>query len=321
MRRRLTALAAACLLLTGCTEFDKAPSPGEPKPKPIVPYDVYPLLKPAKKYLGVAYDGAGRTDKPLKTFEKQIGKRPNLVPLYADFDDEYPVDKVRSLWSSGVLPMIVWEPYKSSLQDIGAGVRDRHITRFAVTARDLGIPIVLNFAHEMNGGWYPWGTKKAQPADFLKAYRHVHDVFTDLGATNVIWVWSPNVLINNSMKLDPYWVGDAYADWVGPIGYFEWSNDSRSFEELFGPPLRAMRRFTRKPVLLPETAAPANANKPAHITDLYREVAARKDIVGVVWFNIKKERDWRVGSDPASLAAFRKAVSRPKFGFDPRSAS
>lgn len=317
--KRLVALAAACALLTGCTEFSKAPDLDEQRPAPVVPYDVRPLLNPPKDYLGVAYEGAGRKMKPLDTFTKAVGKAPNLVPVYADFDYDYPADKTRNLWDAGALPLIVWEPYKTSLKDIAAGERDGHITEFAVSVRDRGVPVAISFAHEMNGHWYPWGTKKNGPADYLAAYRRVHDLFTDVGATNVIWIWSPNVLINNSMKLDPYWPGDHYADWVGPIGYFEWSNDSRSFAELFGPPIKAMRRFTDKPVLLPETGAPPGATKPGHITDLYRTVAARKDIIGVVWFNIKKERDWRITSDPASLDAFRKAVSGDRFGFDPRS--
>ncbi|MCD0451080.1 beta-mannanase [Actinocorallia sp. API 0066] len=321
--RRLTALASTALLLlvTGCGEAGKAPSPKAERMSHSAPYDVRPLLKPKKKYLGVAYEGAGRPDDTgLKTFARLAGKKANLVPIYSEFDDLYPAEKVSSLWAGGALPLVVWEPYKSTLRDIAAGVRDVHVHTFAEAVRALDIPVVLSFGHEMNGHWYPWGTKKATAEEYIAAYRHVHDVFTRVGATNAIWLWSPNVLINNSMRLRPYFPGAAYVDWVGPIGYFEWSNDSRSFEELFGPPIKAMRKFTDLPVLIPETAAPPTVNKPGHIADLYAEIARRDDIIGVVWFNIKKERDWRVNSSRTSLNAFRKAVADPVWSFDPRKA-
>ena len=52
-------------------------------------------------------------------------------------------------------------------------------------------PVVLRFAHEMNGHWYPWGAHRTDPADFVAAWRHIHDVFRTVGATNVIWTWTP----------------------------------------------------------------------------------------------------------------------------------
>ena len=54
-------------------------------------------------------------------------------------------------------------------------------------------PVRLRFAQEMNGDWYPWGagTNGNTPAEFVSAWRHVHDIFAAAGATNVQWVWSP----------------------------------------------------------------------------------------------------------------------------------
>lgn len=83
------------------------------------------------------------------------------------------------------------------------------------------MPVAISFGHEMNGHWYPWGTKDTTAATFVKAWRHIHDLFQEEGATNVVWVWSPNV-VNPvpSVKLEPYWPGDAYVDWVGIVGYW-----------------------------------------------------------------------------------------------------
>ncbi|MDX6744725.1 glycoside hydrolase family 26 protein [Actinocorallia sp. A-T 12471] len=322
--RKTAAAAALGLLLAGSLSACGTAMSTPPNAKVEVqtaPYDVRPLLRPKNKFLGVTYEGAGTNAKALKKFANAAGKKPNMVALYTDFKEDYPVEKVKGLWDQGIVSLLVWEPFETGLGAIADGSEDDRVVRFARAVRDLDIPLVLSFAHEMNGNWYPWGTKKNEPEDFLAAHRHLHDLFVKEGTTNVIWLWSPNVPSNSGKyKFQPYWPGDAYVDWVGPIGYFEWSNDSRSFDQLFGPSLTALRKFTKRPVLFPETASPPSADKPRYIAELYQAIKSRKDLLGVVWFNLNKEHDWRVQSDTASLTAFREAVADPIFGFDPRKA-
>ena len=44
----------------------------------------------------------------------------------------------------------------------------------------------------MNGSWFAWGS--AQPAsDYVAAWRRSHDVANAAGATNITWVWCPNI--------------------------------------------------------------------------------------------------------------------------------
>ena len=47
----------------------------------------------------------------------------------------------------------------------------------------------------MNGNWFPWaeGVNGNQPGEYVAAWRHVHDIFTSVGATNATWVWCPYV--------------------------------------------------------------------------------------------------------------------------------
>lgn len=40
---------------------------------------------------------------------------------------------------------------------------------------------------------YPWGPQNNDPSEFVAAFRHVHDVFDSVGASNVIWIWSPHL--------------------------------------------------------------------------------------------------------------------------------
>lgn len=47
-----------------------------------------------------------------------------------------------------------------------------------------------------NGDWqFPWSEKPDgnQPGDYVKMWRHVHDIFNQEGTKNVTWVWCPNI--------------------------------------------------------------------------------------------------------------------------------
>jgi len=97
---------------------------------------------------------------------------------------------------------VTWEPWVK-LADIAGGVYDSYLASYAGQARDWGEPVRLRFAHEMiqdnvynncqgQAGcpeWYPW---QDQPANYVLAFRHVHDVFAAQGAANVEFVWCPN---------------------------------------------------------------------------------------------------------------------------------
>ncbi|WP_432090822.1 glycoside hydrolase family 26 protein [Streptomyces sp. NRRL F-5630] len=294
---------------------------GGPSPEPSeLPYDVRPLLAPAKKYFGVALDGAPASVAPLRRFAKQAGKKPDLVEFYSAWGDAYETRLAVNAWEYGALPYIAWEPFKKTLAQIGAGKDDAYVRGFARDVRDLNQPVAISFAHEMNGHWYPWGSKKATPAAFVRAWRHLHDVFADEGATQVIWVWSPNV-INPvpDVRLRPYWPGDAYVDWVGVIGYYG-ADGPATFRTLYGPTMDEVRAFTKKPFLIAETASEDTPRKPADIQDLFTGVKERDDVLGHVWFDFDKEADWRIASDPASEAAYRREAAAPSYGFDVRAA-
>ena len=78
------------------------------------------------------------------------------------------------------------------LRNIIAGRFDPYI-RPGQDARRLRRPVRLRFAQEMNGNWYPWSehANGNRPHEFVRAWRHIHDIFRAAGATNVEWVWSP----------------------------------------------------------------------------------------------------------------------------------
>lgn len=73
-----------------------------------------------------------------------------------------------------------------------------------------------------------------------------------------------------------------------------------------------MTSRTNKPIVLAETATTElGGSKAQWITDAFAMIPTRfPRIVGVTWFNLNKETDWRVQSSPGSLQAFKAAINQ-----------
>jgi mannan endo-1,4-beta-mannosidase len=282
---------------------------------PLQAFDVAPLLLPAKDYFGVALSGAPRDMSRVEAFAQRVNGKPDMVTLYESFDDDFAAAEVRKIHQYGALTVLRWEPYRHPLTDVASGRHDAYLTKFAEDVRRLNLPIVLTVAHEMNGHWYPWGGHQTEPADFVAAWRHIHDIFRTVGATNVIWTWTPNV-VNHlpHAPLKPLYPGDAYVDWIGMDGYFT-NRGEQTFDALFGPTMREVGRFTRKPFLIVETGAEPGRLRARAVRDLIGSVAARPNVLGFVYFNHRGSADWVLDQDPAALAVLRTHPERDKFAF------
>jgi beta-mannanase len=116
----------------------------------------------------------------------------------------FPATAMDFIRGHGSIPLFSWQPQNSSLgttqsftlANIMNGVYDPYITNWATAARNWGHPFFLRLAHEMNGNWYPWcaGVNGNTASQYVKMWRHVHDLFTGVGATNVTWVWCVNTV-------------------------------------------------------------------------------------------------------------------------------
>ena len=101
------------------------------------------------------------------------------------------------------------------------------------------------------------------------------------------------------------------------VGYYE-TGGERTFSALFGPTRTAVRKFTRRPILILETGAENGPRKDNDIADLFRGIAESPDVIGFNWFNHVKRADWRVDSDLRALKEYRASAENERFGFDVR---
>jgi hypothetical protein len=132
-------------------------------------------------------------------------------------------------------------------------------------------------------------------------------VFRRQGADDVTWLWTVNIIdVGGGIPSPaPWWPGSSYVTWVGIDGYYY--KPSWTFASLFGPTIKAVRALTIAPILISETGAAPVAGQPAKIGDLFAGVRSY-GLLGFVWFNADRRRDWRV-SGPSSFAAFRRGAA------------
>jgi mannan endo-1,4-beta-mannosidase len=264
---------------------------------------------PTGKYFGVEADGPVSLG-PVRAFAGLTGRKPDLIGNYVGWDTSFDAAAARSAWSYGALYYMAWEPFDTTLADIASGRSNAYISQFAREVKAASIPIAISFGHEMNGNWYPWGSSDASPASFVAAWRLIHAIFAAVGATNVIWIWNPNVISASSVPLQPYYPGNPYVDWIGLTGYFPMSGPT-TFAQLFGATIAEIRQFTGKPFIIVETAVQTGPSEIACTQNLVRGILRRRDMLGLVWFEYDKAGvDWSLAGRPAVLDAFVRALAR-----------
>ena len=326
IKRPVLALLAGLALsaaLAGCGSFLRsaagvgpngpgAGSGAQPSAKSL-PYDVSRFLNPSSgKFLGVESPGASGSLAPVARFAKSVGRRPNIVGQYIAWNTPFAAQSVARAWSYGALSYLAWEPFDVSVQSIAEGHSDAYITQFAKAVRTLNLPVALSFGHEMNGYWYPWGTKQTTPAEFVAAWRRIHNLFTQAGATNVIWVWNPNDIYPvPQVQLQPYYPGNSYVDWIGITGYVS-ATGPDTYGSLYAPTVKEIRSFTAKPFIIAETSVETGPSEVVGARQIIvRTVADHADVLGLIWFDYNKDGvDWRVESRPILRAAVASDVAR-----------
>ncbi len=281
-------------------------------------------------YFGLFREGAPANMELIKSFERKYGKKPVQVMWFIDWSYDFPVKECKKISSYSSIPHVVWEPWywgeegKINLDKIIRGEFDDYIRRWAKDAAAYKKPLFLRWGHEFNIEKYPWGVpnNNKDPDKYIKAYRHIHNIFKSAGATNVKWVWCFNNYPNPDEEWNDYkkaYPGDEYVDWIGIDGY-NWGATQtwsgwQSFQEMLRDQVREAFKRYKKPIMIPEFASTEiGGDKASWIKDILPSLKiSMKQVKSLVWFNIKKETDWRITSSQKSDAAFKSIIKDPYF--------
>jgi len=279
----------------------------------------------------------------VSKFEQMAGKKLSIVEFGSPFSNCYsvghcyfysfPTTPMTSVREHGSIPLLSWSsqsiPTQSSepdyqLSDVANGTYDNYIREFAEKAAAWGHPFFLRFDWEMNGNWFPWGAgaNGNSAADYVAAWRHVHDIFTSVGATNATWVWCPNVDPGASMvNLASLYPGNSYVDWTGLDGY-NWGSSPNhrwaGFDEIFRATYnRVVNEIApTKPMIIGETASSeSGGSKAAWITDMLSKIPTEyPKIRGLLWFERYDDgMDWPIETSSTATSAFAAGIQNPAY--------
>jgi hypothetical protein len=286
----------------------------------------------------------------VKRFERKLGKGLSLIEFSTPLAEcagssckfsSFPTTPMQSIREYGAIPFLSFstgatpegvEQPEFQLADVYDHRYDRYLKAFARQAAEWGHPFFMRFNWEMNGSWFPWaeGVNGNNPGDYVKAWRHVHNIFAAAGATNATWVWCPYANTQgNYGKFARYYPGNRYVDWTcmdaynfakNPVNPRPW----QSFDALFWPTYKQLttKIAPSKPVMLGEIASNGPAKrKAAWIRQMFKSVTRYYPKVGgLVWFDhFDRGLRWPLEIDRGPTLAFKAGLRQnpflgPEFG-------
>lgn len=254
-RRAAAAALLAVATLAGCASSTSSagrtdtlpPSAGGARPCTGGDPGRAPLEPETGAWFGVNLDW---DDDSPSAYARRLGRTPAVYVEFAAFPlDEAGgaqldrvVDRVAEV---GGMALLTLEPH-GGLAAVTPAVAADLADRLAGYNR-RGVPVLVRFAHEMNGSWYPWSQ---QPAEYVHAFRTVADA-VHRQAPGTATVWAPNygggypftdgpfearpgtpafaaldTDADGRLSMDddpyaPYYPGDDAVDWVG-MSLYHW---------------------------------------------------------------------------------------------------
>jgi hypothetical protein len=299
----------------------------------------------------------------INDYKASTGAKPALWTVWSDWGSRggrancvkgvgtcaFPTELARGIGSRGVTPFIWWQPTDpavdrsdpctepvarsayASYPQITKGKHDKYIRDWAKAAKAYGKPVIVRFAHEMNGTWFPWSICDKNgntPKAFIAAWRHIVNEFRSVGARNVKFLWSP--YNTESGGYAPFYPGNAHVDYVG-VTSLNWGNERwRPLSGLLERPMKVLQNVSRtsanpkgKPVILSEVGSNhLGGDKPGWIRDGYAHAYKKYPAIrAMVYFDIntaaitESQPDWRLvmPEDGSALAAYQSVASKPAF--------
>ncbi len=216
-----------------------------------------------------------------------------------------------------------------TLQAIAAGRFDADLSAWGREAARFGTPLIVEYGTEMNGRWFPWNAvwngRRDGARRFRQACRHIIDVMRRAGASNIIWVFHVNHADDPDSswnRMEAYYPGDAWIDWVGVSIYSMLGpneTERTDFVRALDAAAARLRRMAPgKPLIVSEFGTDVhNRREPAArwAERALRAMHARRwrNLIGFAWWNERWENDdtpahdtdMRLQASPALAAVFR----------------
>lgn len=283
---------------------------------------------------GFSIEGFPIAENDLELLEQQTKIPAQLIQFYLQWPAAAtgpftPIQpSLNAIASKGAIACITWEPKTIegvkttiSYENILNGQYDHYLIHMANEMKNWNKPLIIRFAHEMNLDTYHWGSSNLEqfnsdsPEHYIKMFRYIVDLFKNQGANQVLWAFCPNVesVPNETWNIpNRYYPGDEYVDILGMDGYNwditkeiatkkkqSWTKPWSSFKQIFEKLYLELKEITpQKPILVFETASVDRKGdqKSLWVKEAI-QTAKEWNLLGIIWFQIKKEEDWRINQD------------------------
>jgi hypothetical protein len=277
----------------------------------------------------------GNLAQKVRDYEHKVGRRLDIVYTYHDMsqvqgtrlEGQLLTDEEQRVAADGRLLLLSWESkwwggtkaQQPTWRQIADGELDASVIDVqARRVKAYGKKIFLSFDLEMDTRTPASGT----PEDYVRAYRHIHDRFRQLGVTNVVWTWITTGYLAHADLIERMYPGDDYVDWVAYNQYNYYRCHQADWLS-FAQTQRATHDWIRrnisadKPLMLSEFGTADDPSRPDRQADWYAQVpTVLKDLTGVkaaLQWNYRDPGphcDLAVAGDEA-WNSLRKAVSDP----------
>lgn len=311
---RLLLASLFVLLGTACANPDSPPSEAYEEGEGVVIEDSGVPLAQRVLIGAFTYGGVWQGMAPVLDLEAELGRRLDIVHWFTNWNNEAHPEMVVTAAAAGRRPLISWQPHHVDVRDIAAGRHDEYVRGWARDLASTGVAVYLRPFPEMNGDWVTWN---GDPEGLVLAWRRMVELFREEGAHNVLWVFSPNVtdeprVASNRMEL--YYPGDEYVDVLALDGY-NWGTTRpwtawRPFEEVFASGYARVTALGPQPVWFAELASSTDGGDKASWVQSMLDSTAFPRLEAIVWFDERKEADWRMVADPRVADAFRAGLMR-----------
>ena len=124
----------------------------------------------------------------IASVESSLGRPLDISHEYASWNSKLPDWEATWNDSVGRTTLISWS--HAPVSPVVSGSQDAYISSVADGLKTLTHPVMLEYFWEMDLHRYDSAT--GSPANFIAAWRHIHDIFVARGATNVEFVWCPS---------------------------------------------------------------------------------------------------------------------------------
>ena len=266
-----------------------------------------------------------------------LSKDIQIVNLFSGSTGSFSEDmkmRVGLIVDADKVPMLSWYPVDPVHPD-----RMKFASMYAYEAdirkgaRQLGAlekKVLFRPLYEMNGNWFGWHEQN-RPEEWVKFWRFLHKIYKEEGATNIRFVFSPNVTLNNVRPIQAFYPGNEYVDFTSLDAYDRYSSilvnprhiivPNLSPEYVLGPDLLTLTRLApHKPFLLSEINSQREFGRAPWVEGAIRyTVTHMPNTAGVISFewNLQSkgmwEQDWRMTSDPTLLSMYQKLLKEPWF--------